>query len=170
MRTCTPAVAAPRSLARSLRQSSCGNRQSPRSWHNLRPGSAPACGYQANNSAGMGASHYPPTKPDQAPGFKNLTFDNAVENGDLQQAVQLLGGILANTLCWNLSHKRGTEMNVVGTRPVKVLHKGFNVSAKNTWVCHPPATCTPPTRAQKHVGQWQVGTGCGSRPSLQCAT
>ena len=45
-----------------------------------------------------------------------------------------LGGILANTPCWNLSHKRGTEMKMVGRARCKSITKVSSASAKNTWI------------------------------------
>ena len=52
----------------------------------------------------------------------------------LSRRSSFLGGILVNTPCWNLSHRRGTEMKVVGRARFRSARKVSSVSAKYTCV------------------------------------
>jgi hypothetical protein len=67
--------------------------------------------------------------------LSTLFADNATHNGNVEQRLSFSGGILANTPCWNLSHRRGTDMKDGGLGAVQVFaQKVSSDSAKKMGV------------------------------------
>ena len=91
--------------------------------------------YQRSRSAGSGAEPLPALRTWSSPRPASTFLPTTAAMAGLASAASSWpAGICASTACWNLVHKRGTEMKLVGCARFTSAMKVASESLKNTWV------------------------------------